>query len=93
MAKTRVGKTLSYEQQWAKWENDIRRIYTETVHVFKNRLIFREIVEMFKANPDLNAKGGYIWDWINGLYGRDMVLAVRRELDLSLPERPYVEIL
>jgi len=36
---------------------------------------------MFQANEALQNSGGDAWAWIAGLYGRDAVMAIRRELD------------
>ena len=38
-------------------------------------------MEMFQKNDALKAEGGFIWDWIRGIYGPAMVIAVGRELD------------
>lgn len=72
---------LTEDKQWEQWEKDIRRIYTETVYAFENRLVYRELWQIFKNNPKLSAEGGFIWGWIKGIYGRDQVLAVGREVD------------
>lgn len=74
-------RVIADHQQWERWRQDIERIYEETVYVFKHRLIFREIMRMFQNNPQSAAQGGFVWDWLNGVYGRDMVLAVGREVD------------
>jgi len=36
---------------------------------------------MFQNNPQLQQDGGFVYDWILGVYGRGQVMAVRRELD------------
>ena len=72
---------LTEGQQWAQWEKDVRRIYTETVYAFKNRLVYRELWRIFSENPKLKANGGFIWTWIKCIYGRDQVLAIGREVD------------
>jgi hypothetical protein len=72
---------LTETQQWEAWQKDFARIYTETVYVFQRRLIFREIMRMFQNNPELQRDSSVVWDYLHGTYGRDMVLAVGRELD------------
>lgn len=72
---------LTEDQQWEQWKKDVERIKTETVLVFRNRLVFRELRETFTNNAQLMANGGFFWRWLFGMYGRDMVLAVGRELD------------
>lgn len=81
MQKIRRRKALSYDAQWTKWQNDLERIYTESLYVFENRHVFGEIMKMFQDNKQLNKEGGFVWDWLRGIYGRDMVLAIGREVD------------
>src|ERR1051326_7407877 len=81
MARKRVRRALTYDQQWTQWQKDIERIYKETVYVFEQRLVFREVTMMFQENDALKADGGFIWDWLRGIYGPAMVIAVGRELD------------
>jgi hypothetical protein len=73
--------TMTDDQQWEKWREDIDRIYRETIYVFENRYVFREVRELFRKNSRLNKEGGFVFEWLMAMYGRDMVLAVGRELD------------
>jgi len=72
---------LADDRQWAAWQAHIERIWTETTYAFENRLVFRTILEMYQNNAQLQQDGGFVYDWIAGVYGRDQVMAVRRELD------------
>lgn len=72
---------LSDDGQWAAWQAHIERIVTETIYAFESRLVFRTILEMYQDNPRLQQDGAFVYDWIGGVYGRDQVMAVRRELD------------
>jgi hypothetical protein len=72
---------ITDDEQWEQWRKDTERIFKETKYVFTNRLVFRGIMEMFQNNPQLAADGGFVWEWLKGTYGRDMVLAVGREID------------
>ena len=71
---------LSDDEQWAAWQEQIRRIQNETTYAFQSRVVFRAILEMFE-NAALQKEGGFVYEWIGSIYGRDQVLAVRRELD------------
>jgi len=71
----------SKRQLKARWRQRIKRIQRETTYVFENRLIFREVQEMFRTNPVLKESDGIVYDWLAGMYGRDGLMAVRRELD------------
>lgn len=80
-AKTQQPTRLTHDQQWAAWQKDIERIKNETTLVFRNRYLFREVRQMFQDNEHLKSCGGYVYRWLFEMYGRDMVLAVGRELD------------
>ena len=71
----------SDDEQWAAWRADIERVSNETTNAFKNRLVFRAILEMYQNNPQLQRDGAFVYEWLKGTYGRDQVMAVRRELD------------
>src|SRR5262249_39521488 len=63
------------------WIDRIRRIKTETFTIFWNRRLFRAVQRMFETNAELQNVGHHVWEWAAGLYGRDAVMAIRRELD------------
>lgn len=77
----RRKRLLSSDAQWRTWTEDITRIKKETVYVFENRYVFRRLQEIIRDNPKLKAEAGFFYEWLLGMYGRDMVLAVGRELD------------
>jgi len=82
MTKRYPRKALTYDAQWAKWQKDFERIYEETVSVFSGRKLFKEVLTMFQENPHLkSAEAGLVWDWLRGMYGRDMGMAIGREMD------------
>jgi hypothetical protein len=72
---------LTDAQMWEKWRKDISRIYLETVYAFRSRRNFRELRQIFVNNRRLQNEAGHVWEWIMGMYGRDQVLAVGREID------------
>jgi hypothetical protein len=72
---------LSDDEQWDAWKKLITRIYKETVYAFRNRLVWREINEIYRNNSRLMQEGGFFHDWMKGCYGRDQAVAVRREAD------------
>lgn len=79
MAKTAIHGTR--QRIKSRWRRQIRRIQRETTYAFHNRIIFREVMRMFRHNPALHQDGATVHDWIVGMYGRDQLMAVRRELD------------
>ena len=56
-------------------------IYEETVYAFENRLVWRELNEIYLANDHLVNDGAFFHDWMKGCYGRDQAMAIRRESD------------
>ena len=71
---------LSDLEQWEAWQAHIERISTETTYAFENRLVFRAILKMFENSLQLQQDGAFVFEWLKGVYGRDQVMAVRREL-------------
>ncbi len=63
------------------WADRIERISAETTTLFWSRKLARAVAHMFETNEELRNSGGHVWNWILRLYGRDAVMAVRRELD------------
>jgi AbiU2 len=66
---------------YTRWQGHVKRIYTETVYIFTTRYKFREIQDMFRKNKELNKIGGDVYEWLLGIWGRDVLMAIRRELD------------
>lgn len=69
------------DARYRDWIDRIERIRTETFSLFWNRRLFRAVQHMFATNEALQASGQHVRRWIAGLYGRDAVMAIRRELD------------
>ena len=57
------------------------RVKHELTDVFSTRKKFRDVTAMFETNKDLNAIGGVVYEWLFRMWSRDIVIAVRRELD------------
>lgn len=74
---------LSPDEQWEAWRTLTTKIYKETVYAFENRLVWREINEIYRGNQRLMQDGWFFHDWMKGCYGRDQAMAVRREADRS----------
>lgn len=72
---------MTPDDRYRSWVEKIERIQQETTSLFWNRKLFRAVSRMFDSNPVLREQGGHVWTWIVGTYGRDTVMAVRRELD------------
>jgi hypothetical protein len=88
-----MAPKLSKDEQWDAWLTDIERIYKETLYSFENRLIFREVANMMKANPVVEKDGGFFYQFLVGVYGRDQALAVRRELDGSSDAINFIRLM
>jgi hypothetical protein len=72
---------LDADARYRGWIDRIQLIKTETYSLFWNRRLFRAVQHMFQTNTALQDNGGDVWQWVAGLYGRDTVMAIRRELD------------
>ena len=80
MAQFNIG-TATDDELYARWQEQIERIRTETTYLFTTRFRWREVVKMFEYNQALNKVGGPAYQWLLGIWGRDAIMAVRRELD------------
>lgn len=66
-------------ENWAGW---ITRTAEEFTEVFQHRQLFNSIRAMFDHNPKLHTDSGqFVMDWQARLYGRDVLLFIRREFD------------
>ena len=72
---------LTSDDIWKRWVQRVSAIHTELAFVFANRRKFLEVQEMFQKNERLSQIGSQPYQWIIGHWGRDTVMAVRRELD------------
>ena len=64
---------------WGEW---ITRTAGELTEVFEHRFLFNSIREMFDHNPNLHTESGqFVMEWQARLYGRDVLLFIRREFD------------
>lgn len=84
---------LSDDAQWEQWKQDFDRIYQENLYVFRNRYIYRELLKIFENNDFLKKEGGYFFEWLKGHYGRDMVMAVGRELDRNTESINLIQLI
>lgn len=73
---------MSDDELFANWGEWITRTAQELVEVFEHRLLFNTLKEMFDHNPKLHTESGQlIMEWQAKLYGRDVLLFIRREFD------------
>ena len=72
---------LTSDEIWKRWVDRINQIHIELAFVFANRRKFLEVQEMFQKNERLSKIGSQTYQWILGHWGRDTVMAIRRELD------------
>lgn len=74
-------REMTDDEVFARWQERFDRILTELHYVFENRRKFRDLQGMFDTNKELKERGSQAWEWLLGHWGRDVVIAVRRELD------------
>lgn len=74
-------KNLSPDAIWARWNERMERVRRELHYVFLTRKKFRDVTWMFENNPTLKATGGSVYEWLFLMWARDIVIAIRRELD------------
>jgi hypothetical protein len=72
---------LTDDQVFARWKTHFDVIHKELTYLMSTRRKFEDIREMFNSNARLRAIGSQPYGWILGIWGRDAVIAVRRELD------------
>jgi len=80
MASKQVEQ-MPADDLYRRWQDHIQRIYEETVYLFTARHKFREVQQMFRTNEHLMSIGGAVYEWLLGMWGRDTIMGVRRELD------------
>lgn len=74
-------KSLTDDEVWARWNERMTRVRHELHYVFSTRKKFRDVTATFENNDDLKAIGGEVYQWLFFMWARDIVIAVRRELD------------
>ena len=72
---------LTDDEVYVRWQERFERVRLELTFLFSVRRKFRQVQAMFNDNKRLNAIGSQAWEWVLLLWGRDAVMAVRRELD------------
>jgi hypothetical protein len=74
-------KTLSDENVWTRWNERMKRARQDLHAVYGTRRRFLDVTSLFEKNSALKAVGGDVYDWLFRLWARDIVIAIRRELD------------
>ena len=78
----RDSDKMSDDELFSSWGEWIARTAEELTEVFQHRFLFHSIREMFDHNPELHTESGqFVMEWQARLYGRDVLLFVRREFD------------
>jgi hypothetical protein len=80
MATQRL-RDLTDDEAFARWQERFDQIHKELMYLMTTRRKFEDIREMFNKNERLNKIGSQPYRWLLGIWGRDAVIAVRRELD------------
>jgi len=74
-------KRLSEEDVWTRWNERMTRVRHELHYVYGTRARFNDITALFEKNDKLKSMGGDVYDWMFRMWARDVVIAIRRELD------------
>lgn len=74
-------KKLPDEEVWTRWNERMTRIRHELHYVYGTRRRFNDVTALFERNDKLKAVGGDVYDWMFRMWARDIVIAIRRELD------------
>lgn len=74
-------RTLTQDQIFGRWKARFERVKLELTYLFEIRRKFRDVESMFRDNPRLAGTGSQAWEFLFLLWGRDAVMAIRRELD------------
>lgn len=81
MAKEKRFKDLTDDEVFARWRERLEKVHNELMYLATTRRRFKDVEELFADNKRLHAIGSQPYRWIQGMWGRDAVIAVRRELD------------
>lgn len=76
-----IRQRFSEDYQWDSWRASYGRIYKESLFLYRNRAVFREVISMYEHNAQLQSDGAFFWEWLVTTYGHYIVLGVGRELD------------
>jgi hypothetical protein len=74
-------KKLSDGNVWTRWNKRITRVRHELHYVYSTRRKFSDVTSLFENNEKLKSIGGEVYDWVFRMWARDIVIAIRRELD------------
>lgn len=81
MAREKHVDDMTDDEVFARWLTRIEPIRHELKWLYASRRQFRAVTEMFETNPQLNAIGGRVFEWLKEMWIHDTVINVRRELD------------
>lgn len=74
-------KKLSDGKVWTRWKERMKRVRHELHYVYSTRRKFNDVTSLFQNNEKLKSIGGEVYDWMFRMWARDIVIAIRRELD------------
>ena len=74
-------KKLSDEDVWTRWNEPMTRVRHELHYVYGTRRRFNDVTSLFERNDRLKAIGADVYEWMFRMWARDVVVAIRRELD------------
>ncbi len=66
---------------YKKWKKYLKIIHNEISFLKVDHHIFWQVQEIIKANPKIQ-KESYFYGWMGRLFARDMLIRIRRQIDL-----------
>ena len=74
-------KKLSDGDVWTRWNERMTRVRHELHYVYSTRKKFNDVTSLFENNEKLKSMGCEVYEWMFRMWARDIVIAIRRELD------------
>ena len=69
-----------------QWKKDIETITSDVTDTIENQFVFKRLIEIVKANPQIGNEDNLFWDYLTANFGAGLVLGVARQVD----DRPEV---
>jgi len=85
-------KMISHDDQFAKWNKWLDKIYADIQGLLVNRHIFREVQKTIQANPKIQI-GSSFYEWMGNVYATAAVIGVRRQRDKDKKSVSFARLL
>jgi hypothetical protein len=75
------GSPRSSADRIADWRHDFDRIYLDVQDIVVQRHLFREVMAIAAANPEVDELGGDVLEWIQKMHAHSGAVAIRKQID------------